>query len=128
VNKILIAGGFLLFIPALVSASTHPTGTYVSKNFRIDNMSAVYTSSLLRDHFDLIGILYNIGNNTYSNVSLEAQLFDQKSKLIDVESGSPVFSTFFPGGISGYKIPVKVNASDFHHYVIQVGGSNRTIQ
>jgi hypothetical protein len=126
-NKILIAGGFLLFIPALVSASTNPTGTYVSKNFRIDNMSAVYTP-LLRDHFDLIGILHNIGKNTYSNVSLEAQVFDQNSKLIDVESGSPVFSTFFPGGISRYKIPAKVNPSDFDHYVIQIGGSNRTIQ
>jgi hypothetical protein len=127
-NIILIAGGFILLIPALAFASTDPTGTYVSKNFRIDNMSAVYTSAPLRNHFDLIGILYNIGNNTYSNITLEAQLFDQKSKLIDVESGNPVFSTFFPGGISGYKIPVKVNASDFHHYVIQVGGSNRTIQ
>ena len=128
----------------IVVALENPTGKFESesegKDFDVTNMSAVYQGRSYAnypnygehgsvfgnnnvDKFFILGNIKNIGNTTYGNVSIIANLYNNESGLVDLIEGTPIHDIGRPNSSSPYKIYVELhNASDFDHYLIQVIG------
>jgi len=63
-----------------------------------------------------------MGNKTFDEVKILANLYDKNGNLIDVVETTPVFDVGYPNSSSPYKFEVDVNASRFDHYLVQLGG------
>jgi hypothetical protein len=103
-------------------ALDNPTGKFQSNNFIVTNMSTVLQKSYSGDKFLILGIVKNIGNKTFDEVSVVANLYDKNGSLIDVVQTTPIYHVGFPNSTSPYKFEVYVNASHFDNYLIQLGG------
>ena len=113
--------------PSIILGLENPIGKFESKNFVVTNMSTVLQNSYSGDKFLILGILTNIGNKTFNEVSLLSNLYDKGGNLIDVIETTPFHSVGFPNSSSPYKFEVYVNASQFDHYLIQVAGRENSI-
>ena len=104
-----------------VFAAYSPDGTYESDSFKISNMSAVYDKSFIGDKFNVIGFIENKSNETFSDVFLIAEFYDQDNNLIGLERNTPFFNVNFPENKSPFKFEVYLDELQFDHYKILVG-------
>jgi len=108
---------------SIVSAQT-PKGTFDSKTLSISNMSAIrQEDSIYAQSWDILGMVKNIGNQSYDNIELVADIYNPSNQLIDVIKGSPSFATLAPGEQSSFKIEFQTDNKDatFDHYIIHTG-------
>jgi hypothetical protein len=115
--------GTLILTPSLVKAQSIPTGTYeTDSKLQVSNMSAVYCDYCrpFKTGFDMLGIIRNIGNTVYDNVSISAQLFDEGGRLIALENISS--STLInPDDKIPFRVFVPhVNKTSLDHYIIEL--------
>ena len=104
-----------------VFAAYNPDGTYESDSFKISNMSAIYDKSFIGDKFNVIGFIENKSNETFSDVFLIAEFYDQDNNLIGLERNSPFFNVNFPENKSPFKFEIYLDELQFDHYKILVG-------
>jgi hypothetical protein len=115
--------GTLILTPSFVKAQSIPTGTYeTDSKLQVSNMSAVFCDYCrpFKTGFDMLGIIRNIGNTVYDNVSISAQLFDDRGRLIALEnisSSAPIN----PDDKIPFRIFVShVNKTSLNHYIIEL--------
>ncbi|MGD1834913.1 MAG: hypothetical protein ACPKQO_04250 [Nitrososphaeraceae archaeon] len=107
--------------PINIFASYNPDGTYESNSFIISNMSAIYDKSFIGDKFNVIGFIENKSNETFNDVFLIGEFYDQDNNLIGLEKSSPFFNVNFPENKSPFKFEVFLDELQFDHYKILVG-------
>ena len=118
--------GFLILLLLIGNTYVYPInppkGSYESKNFQITNMSAIYKGSFIGDNYEVLGIIKNIGNQTFDYVSLFITLYDKNGNLIGLEETTPIFNTVGnPGNSSEFKFDIGTNSSLFDRYIVKVG-------
>src|SRR5262245_24446689 len=98
----------ILIFPSIILISAYgyglPKGTFVSKNFTINNMTAIPQSH--GDKFDVLGILTYRGNATVSFTKVIVEVYN---------------SSLRPGDSTPFRVNTNVSQPAFDHYVVKVG-------
>lgn len=94
---------FFTFVPRIIGES-YFRGKY-GFNGAVSHKLEVVSHKLIKTHEEvyILGEIKNNGKETFSYIEMEADLYDKKSNLIDVERDS-IFGGFKPGETRAFKI------------------------
>jgi hypothetical protein len=94
-------------------------GKFDSTVFQANNLSVIKN---VNGGNEIIGFLKNNGKESYDMVTLVATLYDKNNKLIGIDEGIPFMEADVvqPKGVSAFRIPIFSNATNLHHYLVEV--------